>query len=79
MCAWPMAKRPWWCNVARVPMRRGSISVLDANGMPVSRYVCRDTLESDRAIAAPVNFQKVKVGISLEKVRRARERIPPGP
>jgi HD-GYP domain-containing protein (c-di-GMP phosphodiesterase class II) len=54
------------------------ISIQDANGLPVSRYVCRDTLESDRAIAAPVNFQKVKVGVSLEKVRRARERIPPG-
>jgi hypothetical protein len=55
------------------------VSIQDANGLPVSRYVCRDTLESDRAIAAPVNFQKVKVGVSVEKVRRARERIPANP
>jgi hypothetical protein len=52
------------------------ISILDGNGLPVSRYQCRDTQEPEWAIAAPVNFQTVKVAVSLDKVRRARERIP---
>lgn len=51
------------------------VSILDKNGLPISRYQCRDTLEPDWAIAAPVNFQTVKVAVSLDKVRRAREPI----
>lgn len=54
------------------------ISILDKNGLPISRYQCRDTQETDWAIATPVNFQTVKVAISLDKVRRAREPIKKG-
>ena len=51
------------------------ISILDRNGLPISRYQCRDTQASDWAIAAPVNFQTVKVALNQDKVRRARESI----
>ncbi len=51
------------------------ICILDKKGLPTSRYQCRDTQEPDWAIAAPVNYQTVKVAVSLEKVRRARDSI----
>lgn len=51
------------------------IPILDKNGLPTSRYQCRDTQEPEWAIAAPVNFQTIKVAVSLDKIRRARERL----
>jgi HD-GYP domain-containing protein (c-di-GMP phosphodiesterase class II) len=52
------------------------VSVLDSHSMPVSRYVAREALAGEAAIAAPVNYETVRVTISHDKVRRARERIP---
>ena len=52
------------------------VSVLDSNSMPISRYLAREAVAGDAAIAAPVNYETVRVAISHDKVRRARERIP---
>lgn len=51
------------------------IGLLDKNAMPITRYVCVDTAEPQYAIASPVNFEKIRVSINVEKVQRARERI----
>jgi hypothetical protein len=55
------------------------VSVLDRNSMPISRYLAREAVTGDAAIAAPVNYETVRVTISHDKVRRARERIPANP
>ncbi len=52
------------------------ISIVDKDAMPLSKYVCKNTAEPANAIATPVNYEKVKVAVSGDKVRRARERIP---
>jgi hypothetical protein len=51
------------------------ISIADKDAMPISKYVCKDTADPHNAIASAVTFEKVHVAVSLEKVRRARERI----
>jgi len=53
------------------------ISIADKDAMPISKYVCKDTANPHNAIASAVTFEKVNVAVSLEKVRRARERIAP--
>ena len=52
------------------------ISVLDKDSMPVTAYVCRDSSQAAYAIQSPVTFDKLRVSIQVDKVRRARERIP---
>ena len=52
------------------------ISVLDKDSMPVTAYVCRDSSQAAYAIQSPVTFDKLRVAIQADKVRRARERIP---
>ena len=52
------------------------ISVLDKASMPVTAYVCRDSSQAAYAIQSPVTFDKLRVAIQVDKVRRARERIP---
>jgi hypothetical protein len=52
------------------------VSIIDKEGMPISRYVCKETNTPATAIEAPVNFEKVRVSVNAERVRSARERIP---
>lgn len=52
------------------------ISILDKNALPIVKYVAHDTSDAAWTIAQPVNYETVRVAVSLEKVRRARERIP---
>ncbi|MDE2417194.1 MAG: hypothetical protein KGN32_05245 [Burkholderiales bacterium] len=52
------------------------ISIVDKDGIPTIKYQPKDTSDPSLAIAAPVNFEKIKVVVNLERVRRARERIP---
>lgn len=52
------------------------ISIVGNDAMPLARYQCKSTAAPRDAISAPVNFDKVKVSVSAEKVRRARARIP---
>jgi HD-GYP domain-containing protein (c-di-GMP phosphodiesterase class II) len=62
-----------------VSVRRGArantpwvIGIIDQDGMPISRYQCRDTAQPAYAIAGPLDFEKVRVAVSLEKMRKAR-------
>jgi HD-GYP domain-containing protein (c-di-GMP phosphodiesterase class II) len=52
------------------------VSILDKDAMPINRYVCRDTSQPDLVIAEAVNFEKVRVAVSADKARSAREKIP---
>jgi HD-GYP domain-containing protein (c-di-GMP phosphodiesterase class II) len=54
------------------------ISIADKDGMPITKYLCKDTADPHNAIASAVTFEKVNVAVNLEKVRRARERIAVG-
>lgn len=46
------------------------VSIVTAGGMPMSKYLYRDTTDSHFAIRTPINAEKIKVKISLEKVTR---------
>lgn len=48
------------------------MTIVDAGGMPLSRYLYRDTTDPRFAICAPMNADKIKVHVSLAKVLRAR-------
>jgi HD-GYP domain-containing protein (c-di-GMP phosphodiesterase class II) len=52
------------------------VSILDKDAMPINRYVCRDTSQPDLSIAEAVNSEKVRVAVSTDKARSAREKIP---
>lgn len=52
------------------------IPIVDKTGMPITRYVCRNTAETEFQIAMPVSHEKVRVAVIHEKVMRARDRIP---
>lgn len=52
------------------------VSIVDRDGMPTTRYVPVDTSEPAYAIAAPMVFRQSRVAINVERIRRARERIP---
>lgn len=46
------------------------VSIVTAGGMPMSKYIYRDTTDPHFAIRSPLNAEKIKVKISLEKVSR---------
>ncbi|WP_296447817.1 HD-GYP domain-containing protein [Rhodoferax sp. UBA5149] len=48
------------------------LSIVNAGGMPLSHYLYRDTSSPQFAIRAPLNAEKIKVGVSLAKVLQAR-------
>lgn len=52
------------------------ITIADKEGMPAVKYHGKNTADPALAIAAPVNFEKIRVVVNLERVRRVRERIP---
>jgi hypothetical protein len=52
------------------------VSIIDKEGMAISRYVCKETLELPLSIHSPVNFESVRVTVNAEKVHLARKRIP---
>jgi HD-GYP domain-containing protein (c-di-GMP phosphodiesterase class II) len=60
----PRANTPW------------VVSIIDKEGMAISRYVCKETLELPLSIQSPVNFETVRVTVNAEKVHLARNRIP---
>ena len=51
-------------------------SLISPLGMPLSKYLSRDTRDPQFAIHTPLNPEKVKVKVSLEKVRRVRSATP---
>jgi len=52
------------------------ISIVGSDAIPLAKYECKTTSEPRTAITMPVNFEKIKVAVSLDKVQKARERIP---
>jgi hypothetical protein len=50
--------------------------IIDKGGMPLGNFVPKDTSKIENTIASPVSFEKIKVAVSAEKVKRLRERIP---
>ena len=52
------------------------ISIVDKDSLPISHYLCRDSSIPQYAIQSPVTHQSIRVSVSGDKVRRARERIP---
>jgi hypothetical protein len=52
------------------------LSIADKDGVPVSLGVCKDTTNSKHTIESPVNFEKVKVAVSADRVRKARMALP---
>lgn len=52
------------------------VPIIDKEGIPIATYVCKDTSDPAHAIATPIGPERVKVSISVDKVRRARQRIP---
>jgi hypothetical protein len=53
------------------------LSIVSPGGMPLSKYLYHDTSDPQFAIRATVNADKIKVKISLEKVRKAmKEHLP---
>ncbi|MBA3058829.1 MAG: hypothetical protein KJ614_00240 [Gammaproteobacteria bacterium] len=60
-----------------VVIRRGAradqpitVSIVNAAGMPLAKYLQHDTSEPPFAIRAPINAQRIKVRVSLEKVHK---------
>ncbi|MCX7239600.1 MAG: hypothetical protein WCK83_00205 [Burkholderiales bacterium] len=52
------------------------ICIIDKLGMPVSRYVCIETVSVAQSIKSAVNFETVRLTVNAAKVRTAREKIP---
>lgn len=52
------------------------VSIVGKDGIPLEKYVCKDTSNPTFAIDKPLSFEKVRVMVSLEKVRKARAAIP---
>lgn len=52
------------------------VSLVNQDGMPIADYRARDTSNPAYAIAAAVTFEKVRILVNLDKVRKARATIP---
>jgi HD-GYP domain-containing protein (c-di-GMP phosphodiesterase class II) len=52
------------------------IGVVDKDGMPNVKYTCKNTADPALAIAEPAMFKKGRMVVDVERVRRAREKIP---
>lgn len=48
------------------------LSIINADGIAMNRYVPRDTADPNFSILSPVNSEKVKLNLNLEKIRKAR-------
>ena len=61
-------------SVARGPRANnpGVVSIVSPGGMPLSKYIYHDTTDPHFAIRSPVNAEKIKVKVSLDKVLKAR-------
>ena len=64
-----------------VSVRRGAqantpwvVPILDSSGMPYGHFTAYDTASSKYRISQALNFEKVRVGLHLDKIRRARDR-----
>jgi hypothetical protein len=49
------------------------VSIVNAGGMPVSKYLYRETSNPEFGIRTPINAERIKVKVGLEKVQKARK------
>lgn len=49
------------------------VSIVNAGGMPLSNYLYRETSNAQFGIRTPINAERIKVKISLEKVQKLRK------
>lgn len=52
-----------------------AVSIVGKDGMPIAAYKAKDTSNPAYAIESPVDFETVRVTVSLDKVRKARATI----
>ena len=52
------------------------VSLFNPGGMPLREYLFRDTSDPHFAIRSPLNAEKIKGQVNLEKVRQARQDAP---
>lgn len=52
------------------------VSILDKDGIPLDRYVGRDTRQVAHSIQRPVGFESIQVTVNADKVRRVRKTLP---
>lgn len=48
------------------------VSIVNPAGMPLSKYIYRDTSDPQFAVRAPIDAEKIKVKVNADKVRKAR-------
>ena len=48
------------------------VSIVNPAGMPLSKYLYRDTSDPQFAVRAPIDAEKIKVKVNADKVRKAR-------
>ena len=51
------------------------VSILDKDGLPLGRYVAKDTRSVPFSIQTPVGFESIRVAVGLDKVRRVRQTL----
>lgn len=51
------------------------VSILDKDGLPLSRYAAKDTRKVAFSIQNPVGFENIRVAVKLDKVRRVRQTV----
>jgi hypothetical protein len=53
------------------------VPILDHSGMPYGHFTAYDAsrMHGTHGVAQAVNFEKVRVRLNLEKIRRARDRV----
>ncbi len=51
------------------------ISILDKDGVALGKWLCKETTTPATTIASAVTAENVRVTVSIDKVRKARERI----
>ncbi len=49
------------------------VSIVNAGGMPLSKYLYRETSNAQFGIRTPINAERIKVKVSLEKVQKLRK------
>ena len=49
------------------------VSIVNPGGMPLSKYLYRDTTDPHYAIRAPLNAEKIRIKVNAEKALKARQ------
>lgn len=52
------------------------VPLVDKEGMPTSNFKPLDTAKPENTIVSPLSFESIRVSVSVDKMRRVRDRIP---